>query len=125
VASIFYLIQERRLKNKRPGTLLDRLPALGTLDDLITRSMGAGFVLISLGVITASTWAFIEVGTRWITQPKIGVAFLTWGMFLIMVVLRTNAGWRGRKTALLTVVALGCSALTWAAHIGLRGLLTR
>lgn len=125
VASIFYLIQERRLKNKRPAALFDRLPPLGTLDDLITRSMSAGFVLITLGVITASIWAFIELGTRWITQPKIGVAFATWGFFLIMVVLRTNSGWRGRKTALLTLAALGCSALTWAAHIGLRSLLTR
>jgi ABC-type uncharacterized transport system permease subunit len=125
VASIFYLIQERRLKRKRPATLFDRLPPLATLDDLITRSMSAGFVLITLGVITASTWAFIELGTRWITQPKIGVAFVTWGFFLLMVVLRTNAGWRGRKTAVLTLAALGCSALTWAAHVGLRAFLTR
>ncbi|MCC7499673.1 MAG: cytochrome c biogenesis protein CcsA [Bryobacterales bacterium] len=125
VASIFYLIQERRLKKKRPGTLLDRLPALGTLDDLITRSMGVGFLFITLGLVTASIWAFVELGTRWITQPQITVAFATWGFFLIMIVLRTNAGWRGRKTALLTLAAMGCSALTWAAHVGLRSLLTR
>ncbi|MCX6620565.1 MAG: cytochrome c biogenesis protein CcsA [Acidobacteria bacterium] len=124
VASIFYLIQERRLKSKRPAALFDRLPPLGTLDHIITSSMSAGFVLITLGVITASTWAFIELGTRWITQPKIGVAFATWGFFLIMVVLRTNAGWRGRKTAILTLAAVGCSALTWAAHVGLRSFLT-
>src|SRR5947209_16572807 len=34
VASIFYLIQERQLKRKRPSSLFDRLPPLATLDTL-------------------------------------------------------------------------------------------
>ncbi|MBI1894960.1 MAG: cytochrome c biogenesis protein CcsA [Acidobacteria bacterium] len=48
-ASIFYLLQEKRLKSKRPGSLFERLPPLGTLDTLISTSMGAGFALITLG----------------------------------------------------------------------------
>jgi ABC-type transport system involved in cytochrome c biogenesis permease subunit len=125
VASIFYLIQERQLKAKRPGSFFDRLPPLGTLDDLITRAMGFGFIFMTLGVITASTWAFIESGTRWISDPKIGVALVTWAFYLLMVFLRTSAGWRGRKAALMAIAVLGCSAITWAAHIGLRPLISR
>ena len=45
VSSVFYLIQERRLKTKKSQTLLEKLPPLGTLDDLISSSMGFGFVL--------------------------------------------------------------------------------
>jgi len=43
---------------------------------------------------------------------------------MAMVFLRLNAGWRGRKAAIIALVALGCSAITWAAHAQLRSLLT-
>jgi ABC-type transport system involved in cytochrome c biogenesis permease subunit len=125
VASVFYLVQERHLKRKQPRAFFDRLPPLGTLDNLITNSMGLAFAFITLGLIAASTWAFIESGTRWIGEFKIVIAFLTWGVCLLMVFLRTSAGWRGRKAALLSVFALGLGATTWAAHVGLRSLLTR
>ncbi len=124
-ASVFYLVEERRLKRKKLGGRFDRLPPLGTLDALITRSMGLGFLFITLGLIAASTWAFIESGTRWIGEAKIAVAFATWSVYLAMVFLKTVAGWRGRKAALMAVGALGCSAATWAAHVGLRSLLAR
>ncbi len=123
LASVFYLIQERQLKSKRPTGFFDRLPPLATLDNLITNSMGFGFVFITLGVIAGSAWAFIESGTRWIADPKIGLSLLTWVFYLTMVFLRATAGWRGRKAAYMAITVLGCSALTWAAHVGLRSLI--
>ena len=125
VASIFYLIQERQLKRKRAITFFKRLPPLGTLDTLITNSMSFGFVFITLGVVAGSTWAFIESGTGWISDPRIALAFITWGFYLAMVFLRATAGWRGRKAALMAVAVLCCSALTWAAHVGLRSMLAK
>jgi ABC-type transport system involved in cytochrome c biogenesis permease subunit len=122
-ASIFYLVQERRLKNKRSSAWLEKLPPLATLDNLISTSMGIGFVLLTLGVIFAVTWASTESGTRWIGDPKILLSFFTWALCLLMIVLRASAGWRGRKAALMALTVLGCSALTWAAHIGLRPVL--
>lgn len=125
VASIIYLIQERRLKNKKPLVFSDRLPPLGTLDELISGSMAIGFVLITLAVIAGSTWAFVESGTGWIREPKIVISLVTWGFYLAMVFLRVTAGWRGRKAAFMAITVLGCSALTWAAHSGLRNLLLK
>jgi hypothetical protein len=49
----------------------------------------------------------------------------TWGIYLVMVFLRVSAGWRGRKAAVLAITALGCSALTWAAHAQLQNLWLR
>ena len=125
VASVFYLIQERSLKQKKSVQLFRRLPPLGTLDNLITNSMGFGFVFITLGVVAGSAWAFIESGTAWIKDPRIALAFVTWGFYLTMVFLRATAGWRGRKAAFMAVAVLCCSAITWAAHVGLRQLLTK
>jgi len=125
VASVFYLMQERRLKAKRSSTLLERLPPLATLDNLVSASMGFGFVLLTLGVIFAITWASTESGARWLGDPKIILSFFTWGICLLMIVLRVSAGWRGRKAAVMALVVLGCSAVTWVAHIGLRPILAR
>jgi ABC-type uncharacterized transport system permease subunit len=122
-ASLLYLFQERELKRKKPRQFYRRLPALGALDDLISKAMSVGFVLITLAVVAGSTWAFIELKTDWIRDPKIGISFLTWGVYLALVCLRTTAGWRGRKAAIMTVVVAGFSAVTWAAHARLGSLL--
>src|SRR3954447_3537276 len=124
-SSLLYLFQERELKNKKTRKFYYRLPALGTLDDLIGRSMAVGFVLMTLAVVAASTWAAMYLRTDWIAQPKIVISFFTWGVYLALVCLRTTAGWRGRKAALMTVTVLGFSALTWAAHARLGGLLLK
>ena len=123
VASLLYLFQDRELKSKKPRKLYYRLPALGTLDDLIFKAMAVGFVLMTLAVVAGSTWAFIELKSDWISQPKIAISFFTWGIYLALVFLRTTAGWRGRKAAIMTVTVLGFSALTWAAHARLGALL--
>ncbi len=123
IGSLLYLFQERELKTKKPRSIYHRLPPLGTLDDLISKSMAVGFVLMTLAVVAGSTWGFIELKTAWISQPKIAISFVTWGIYMLLVFLRTTAGWRGRKAAIMTVTVLGFSAITWAAHARLGSLL--
>lgn len=121
-ASIFYLVQERRLKAKQ---MSQKLPPLAILDNLLSRSMAIGFILITLAVVMGSAWAFIESGTEWIGDPKILFAWVTWIGYLIMVFLRVGAGWRGRKVAITAICVLGVSVLTWATHTGLRSHLIK
>lgn len=123
IASVFYLIRERQLKRKQPGSLFERLPPLGTLDQIVTKSLTLGFVFITGGVVAGLTWAFIESGTRWIGDARIHLALITWALCLVTVFLRNTAGWRGRKAAVLSIGLVGCAALTWAMHIGLRTML--
>jgi ABC-type uncharacterized transport system permease subunit len=124
-ASVLYLFQERELKTKKPRQFYYRLPSLGMLDEIISRTMAVGFVLITLAVIAGSTWAFVELRTKWIAQPKIAISFFTWAIYLALVCLRTTAGWRGRKAAMMTIAVLGFSAATWAAHARLGALLLK
>jgi ABC-type uncharacterized transport system permease subunit len=125
LASVFYLIQERHLKAKTTLGLFSRLPPLRTLDSLINHSMGLGFTLLTLATVAGMTWAFVESGTRWLGDAKIAISLLTWLLCLVMVFLRTSAGWRGRKAAVMSLTVLGCSALTWVAHIGLQPALMK
>jgi ABC-type transport system involved in cytochrome c biogenesis permease subunit len=122
VASIYYLLQERQLKSKQVSPSANRLPPLATLDRIITESMNAGFVFITIATITGLVFAFIESGTRWISDPKIAFFLFTWAFYLAMIFLRISAGWRGRRMAWLAVSVLLCSLLTWATHFGLRSV---
>jgi ABC-type transport system involved in cytochrome c biogenesis permease subunit len=123
-ASIFYLVQERKLKRKDIEGA-SRLPALGTLDTMINRAMGLGFVFTTMGVLAGTTWAYVESGTRWLGNANVQLALFTWLFYLTMIFLRATQGWRGRKSAFMALGLLGFSALTWATHVGLRTTLER
>jgi ABC-type uncharacterized transport system permease subunit len=124
VAAFAYLIQERRLKRKQASSLLERLPPLATLDNLIGKSLGLGFAFLTLGLVFGIMWAVIySPGTSWIGDARITISLLTWALLLVTMILRSSAGWRGRKAAVMALAVLGCSALTWAAHAGLRATL--
>ena len=125
VAAVVYLLQERQLKSKHPQTFYRFLPPLGMLDELISQSLGAGFVFVTASMIVISIWAFVEHGTSWVGDSRIGFSFFTWGIYLALVFFRVSLGWRGRKTAILAIVAVVCSAVTWVAHTHLKGLLVQ
>jgi ABC-type uncharacterized transport system permease subunit len=125
VASLYYLLQEDQLKKKKLPSGSNRLPPLATLDRLITQSMNVGFVFITIATATGVIFAFIESGTRWISDPKIAFFLFTWAFYLAMIFLRTSAGWRGRRMAWLAVSVLVCSMVTWATHYGLGSVLAR
>jgi ABC-type uncharacterized transport system permease subunit len=121
VAACAYLIQERRLKRKQTSSLLERLPPLATLDNLISKSLGLGFAFLTLGLVFGIMWAVLYSGSNsWIRDARITLSLFTWALLLVMMILRASAGWRGRKAAVMALAVLGCSALTWAAHAGLR-----
>jgi ABC-type uncharacterized transport system permease subunit len=121
VAAGYYLLQERQLKRKNVTPAANKLPPLGTLDRIISQTMNTGFVFITIGTVTGVIWAFIENGTNWIGDPRIGFFLFTWAFYLAMIFLRVSAGWRGRRIAWLAVSVLACSLITWATHLMFKG----
>jgi ABC-type uncharacterized transport system permease subunit len=116
IASVLYLVQERQLKRKKSIMLLERLPPLGTLDNLVSGSLGFGFVLMTVGMVTGATWAYIETGGTNLADPRMTTAGVTWIFCFVLILLRVSAGWRGRKAAVMAVTAVAFSAATWAVH---------
>lgn len=116
IAAVAYLIQEKQLKQKQTRSFSRFFPPLGTLDELISRSLGAGFVFITVSIVIGILWAWIERGVSWIDNGLISSASITWGIYLALIFFRVSAGWRGRKAAILAIVALCCSAIAWMAH---------
>lgn len=120
VASILYLVQERQLKRKKSIALLERLPPLGTLDNLISNSLSFGFVLLTVGLVTGATWAYIETGGTGMADPRLASALITWVFCFLTLFLRVAAGWRGRKAAFMSAGVVASSAAAWAFHYVIR-----
>lgn len=119
LSAVAYLVQERRLKSKQGSALLERLPPLATLDNMLSKSLGLGFAFLTLGLVFGVMWAFIYLDSDWIGNPSITISVFTWLLLLLTMFLRSSAGWRGRKAAMMALAVLGSSALTWITHAGL------
>jgi ABC-type uncharacterized transport system permease subunit len=99
-----YLWQDRGLKHHVPGLLRVRSPSLQTLDTLVGRTTVAGLAALTLGVGVGL--ARLEAdGGRF--DAVIGATLLTWLIYAAAIVLRYEAGWRGRRGARLALGGLG------------------
>src|SRR5579864_6459314 len=114
VASLLYLVQERRLKSKSPK--LWRMPALEVIDDIGYKSLLVGFPLMTLGLVAGAIVAQLEFGPAFFRDPKVVLALLVWVVYLVLLFTRWSAGWRGRRAAVLATVAFVAAMTTWAAN---------
>lgn len=98
-----YLVQERQLKSKKPSELAYRLPSLEQLDTRIYQLILIAFPPLTLGIFLGGVWAYSAWGRFWGWDPKETWALITWFVYVIYLHLRLFAGWRGRKTAYLSL----------------------
>jgi ABC-type uncharacterized transport system permease subunit len=117
-ASLLYLLQERRLKSKKPTSLISFLPALEVIDQIGYRSLLLGFPFMTLGLISGSVVAITTpaIGRVDFLDPKILLSVLMWAVYMIMVFTRWNSGWRGRRAAILASFAFVAALAAWAAN---------
>lgn len=124
-AAVLYLVEERRLKQKRAASLFGRLPALDALDRAEHLLLWTGFALLTLGIVSGTAWAHrIETGSP-AEAARALFAYGSWVLFAAVLILRAALGWRGRRAAygtiagfLLTVAVLVVYLVRGAAGIG-------
>lgn len=108
-----YLIQEWQLKSKHPGPLAFRLPPLEELDLLIYRIIAAALPVLTLGMLLGARWAYNAWGRYWGWDPKETWALITLIVYLIYIHMRLIVGWRGRKTAYLSLAGFAFVLFTY------------
>jgi cytochrome c-type biogenesis protein CcsB len=108
-----YVIQERQMKSKNPGPLSFRLPPLDELDALIYKIIRSAFPVLTLGVLLGARWAYDAWGRYWGWDAKETWALITWFVYLIYLHMRLVVGWRGRKTAYLSLAGFGVVLFTY------------
>ncbi len=125
IGGIMYLLQEREIKRKRFGIFYSRLPSLEALDKLNHHCLSAGFPLLTLGIITGSVWAKQAWGAYWHWDPKETWSLITWFLYAALVHQRFTVGWRGRRAAIMTIIAFLSVLFTlWGVTFLLEGVHT-
>lgn len=117
VASLLYLVQERRLKNKRSPGFLEWLPPLDTMDQIARTMLVLGFHCMTLGLATGSLIAQERYGAAYFTDPKIFLSFIMWGLYVVLLLVRRSTGLRGRRAVYLSSAVFIIMLSVWAANI--------
>jgi ABC-type uncharacterized transport system permease subunit len=114
LASLLYLIQERRLKQKSPS--LTWLPPLETTDQIALKTLLFGFPCMTAGLLIGSLVAQQTVGASYFRDPKILLAFAMWLAYVAMIYIRRHSGLRGRRAVYLSSFVFLVVLTVWAAN---------
>jgi len=123
IAGILYLIQEKELKDKNFRFLYFRLPSLQVCDELMRRFLFAGFVSMSLTIISGAIRAQQAWGQFWSWDPKQTAALITWTIYFILVNYRLSTKWHGRRAAYISILGFASALCTFAVNWGLHAYL--
>ena len=92
--AILLAVQNRLLHNHHPGGLLRHLPPLQTMEKLLFDFIIAGFIGLSLALITG--FVFLENLFAQHLVHKTILAIVAWVVFGILIGGRVLMGWRGK-----------------------------
>lgn len=102
-----YLVQDHNLKHRHFGTIFERLPALETLDHLISRLIGIALLLLTISLVLGFYLIYESgSGPEWFSDPKVVATMVTWAICALLVHMCANVGQHGRRVALLAVIGL-------------------
>ncbi|HPA15310.1 MAG TPA: c-type cytochrome biogenesis protein CcsB [Desulfobacterales bacterium] len=110
---VLYLIQEHAIKAKNHGFFYRRLPSLELLDTTGYASIVVGFTMLTVGLITGFVYAKSVWGRFWDWDPKEVWSGITWLIYAALLHERLTVGWRGRRSAILSIIGFAVLLFTF------------
>jgi cytochrome c-type biogenesis protein CcsB len=94
--------------NAARSGLMQSLPPAAALDRLAYRIITFAFPVWTFAIIAGAIWAEQAWSRYWGWDPKETWSFITWLGYAAYLHARATAGWRGRRAAMLSLIAFGC-----------------
>ena len=94
---------ENRLHHARMPRILQSLPPLMTMETLLFRMIGIGFLLLTLTLASGIVFSEQIFGKVWQFNHKVLFGFISWGVFAVLLWGHHFYGWRGRIAVRWTV----------------------
>jgi ABC-type uncharacterized transport system permease subunit len=112
-----YLLEERSLKKKQFDAIAftSKGAPLESLDRLTHRLVWVGFPVFTIAMVLGVVWN-ARRGDAW-HRPEHLVALVTWLVFGALIVTRTAYGWRGRRSARLTLIGFAAALVVLAIYL--------
>jgi ABC-type transport system involved in cytochrome c biogenesis permease subunit len=102
--SVVYLIHERIIRKGSIHSAMSALPPLTLLDSILYASLALGFFAITVGMILGGLWASAIGLSFHSIAPKVLAGALMWLVFGLSLHQRFAIGWKGRRTAIITLI---------------------
>jgi len=125
--AVLMVLQESRLHTRGRlaqvswfSAALDRLPALLTMEKILFRLIGFGFILLTLTVLSGVVFSEQLFGKAFRWDHKTIFSLLSWGLFGLLLAGRRWQGWRGRTALSFTLTGF---AILLLAYVGSRFVL--
>ena len=106
LATVLYLV--KLYVPAKAGGFLERVPRPAVLDNLAHRTIMFAFPIWTFAIIAGAIWADSAWGRYWGWDPKETWSFITWVGYAGYLHARATAGWRGKKAAIISLIAFGC-----------------
>jgi len=119
--AIMYLLQERQLKARRPGTFYYRLPDLETLDRLTYQTLVLGFPFLTIALLLGALWARTAWGSVFAFDPVALFSLVAWAIYAAILAGRAAGFWRGRRAAYFAIAGFATLVLTLGIGLFLPG----
>jgi len=116
VASLLYLIQERRLKQKRGNPRRTWLPPLETTDQIALKALLFGLPCMTAGLLIGSVVALQTIGPAFFADPKVLLSLAMWVAYMLMIFIRQHSGLRGRRAVYLSSFVFLVVLAVWSAN---------
>ena len=122
VIGITYVLQFKEIKAKHLVFFFERLPSLQALDVMNSRTVFIGWILMTVGLGAGALWVTgalamapsdPRVQAMSLSDPKISVALVTWGIYTFQLIARRVIGWRGRPAAYLATAGFAIVLLNF------------
>jgi ABC-type uncharacterized transport system permease subunit len=109
--AILLALQERALRHRQLGPWLSALPPLTLTEALLFRLIAAGFVLLTLTLLTGTLFVDNLFGQHLVHKTVLSI--IAWLVFGALLYGRWRHGWRGRSAVNLTLIGMGFLALAF------------
>jgi len=109
--AVLVSIQRHFLSVHKPGGLIRSLPPLDTTERLLFTLIGAGFVLLSLALLSGFVYLDNMFDQR--VVHKTVLSCIGWGIFGTLLYGRWQFGWRGKKAVHWTLGGFGVLILAF------------
>lgn len=100
--AVVLALQERELKHRRFGGVLNALPPLQTMEAMLFELLWAGFILLSLSIVSGAI--YIENLFAQHLAHKTVFSLISWLVFAILLWGHRRQGWRGHTAVRWTLV---------------------
>lgn len=109
--ALLLALQDHQLRNRKPGGFVRALPPLETMEHLLFRMIGIGYLLLSMALVSGVHFLDKVFAEHMLHKTILSIA--AWIVFAILLWGRWRFGWRGRVAIRWTLSGFGILMLAY------------